>query len=245
MIVLHGGGGQGRGIQSLTKFDALADQENFIVAYPNALQRNWNDYREADNLQSDADDVGFIRALIDSLSESYTIQKVFVTGISNGGFMTYRLACDLSDKISGFAAVAATLPAGNSDVCQPGRAVPILVMNGTADPIVPYEGGTVAGNRGDIQSTEDTMAFWAANNGCAGASDPTETALPDTDPKDGTQVYVREYPGCAAPVVLYRIEGSGHTWRGAAQYLPKRIIGLASRDIDATQVIWDFFKAQM
>ncbi|MEO8611266.1 MAG: PHB depolymerase family esterase [Chloroflexota bacterium] len=243
VIALHGGGSQGGAMRALSKFDALAEQENFIVVYPDALLRNWNDDRSSEKLRSDADDVAFISALIDHLAKTYTIQKVFATGISNGGFMTFRLACELADKISAFAAVAATMPADSQQTCQPGRAVPMLVMNGTDDRVVPYEGGQVMGGRGDILSTEATVAFWAANNGCSG--NPVETLLPDLNPRDQTRVYVRTYPNGSAPVVLYRIENGGHTWPGGAQYLPVRMIGRVSRGINATQVIWDFFKAQV
>jgi polyhydroxybutyrate depolymerase len=241
VIALHGGGSQGGGMRAMSKFDALAEQENFIVVYPDALVRNWNDDRVSEKLRSDADDVAFISALIDHLAQSYRIQNVFATGISNGGFMTFRLACELPDKITAFAAVAATMPADG--VWKPRRPVPILVLNGTADRIVPYSGGQVMGGRGAILSTETTMALWAANNGCSG--DPVETLLPHLNPRDKTQVYVRSYPNGRAPVVLYRIENGGHNWPGGPQILPIRMIGRVARDINATQVIWDFFKAQV
>lgn len=241
VIALHGGGSQGGGMRAMTRFDRLAEAENFIVVYPDAQVRNWNDERISEKLRSDADDVAFIRTLIDSLAQTYHIRKVFATGISNGGFMTFRLACEAPDKIQAFAAVAATMPANH--VWRPGPPVPVLIINGTDDRVVPFEGGSVMGERGEILSTEQTVALWAANNGCTG--EPVETLLPHLNkPKDRTRVYVRTYGGGAAPVVLYRIENGGHNWPGGPQILPVRMIGHVTRDINATQVIWDFFKAQ-
>ncbi len=240
VIALHGGGGQGRGMRRLTGFDALADEKGFLVAYPDGLNRQWNDNREFIQGKTQADDVAFIKALIVSLKKQYSINRVFITGMSNGAMMTYRLACELSDQITAAAPVAGNLVKGYD--CKPSQPVPLLAINGTADPLVPYNGGMVARERGEVISTDDTMKFWATNNGCTG--DPTEEALPDIDPTDNTHVYKRTYPACTASLVLYRIQDGGHTWPGGSQYLPKRIIGPVNRDIDATHVIWDFFDAQ-
>ncbi len=240
VIALHGGGGQGRGMRRLTGFDALADEKGFLVAYPDGLNRQWNDSREFIQGRTQADDVAFIKALIASLKNQYTIDRVFVTGMSNGAMMTYRLACELSNQITAAAPVAGNLVKGYD--CKPSQPIPLLAINGTADPLVPYTGGMVARERGEVISTDDTMKFWATNNGCTG--NPSEEALPDIDPTDSTRVYKRTYPACTAPLVLYRIEDGGHTWPGGSQYLPKRIIGPVNRDIDATQLIWDFFDAQ-
>jgi len=240
VIALHGGGGQGRGMRRLTGFDALADKKGFLVAYPDGLNRQWNDSREFIQGKTQADDVAFIKLLITSLKQQYTINRVFITGMSNGAMMTYRLACELSDQLTAAAPVAGNLVKGYD--CKPANAVPLLAINGTADPLVPYNGGMVARERGEVISTEDTMKFWATNNGCSG--NPTEEALPDIDPSDNSRVYKRTYPACTAPLILYRIEGGGHTWPGGSQYLPKRLIGVVNRDIDATQLVWDFFDSQ-
>lgn len=240
VIALHGGGGQGRGMRRLTGFDALADEKGFLVAYPNGLNRQWNDNREFIQGKTQADDVAFIKALITSLKSQYSINRVFITGMSNGAMMTYRLACELSDQITAAAPVAGNLVKGYD--CKPSQPVPLLAINGTADPLVPYTGGMVARERGEVISTDDTMKFWATNNGCTG--DPTEEALPDIDITDSTRVYKRTYPTCTVPLILYYIQDGGHTWPGGSQYLPKRLIGVVNRDIDATQLIWDFFDSQ-
>ena len=240
VIALHGGGGRGRGMRSLTKFDAVADEKGFLVAYPDGINRNWNDSRDFTRNRTDADDVGFIKSLIASLKAQYTIERVFITGMSNGAMMTYRLACELSDQITAVAPVAGNLVKGYD--CKPANPVALLAINGTDDPLVPYNGGTVANDRGEVISTEDTMTFWATNNGCTG--DPSEEALPDSDPNDSSRAYKRTYPACSAPLILYRIQGGGHTWPGGSQYAPKRLIGVVNRDFDASRVIWEFFDAQ-
>jgi len=240
VIALHGSGGRGRGMRSLTQFDKLADEKGFLVAYPDGINHNWNDGRDFTKNRTQADDVGFIKALITSLKAQYNIKRVFITGMSNGAMMTYRLACELSDQITAAAPVAGNLVKGYD--CKPTQPVPLLAINGTDDPLVPYKGGMVANDRGGVISTENTMRFWATNNGCTG--DPSEAALPDIDTSDSTVAYKRTYPACSAPLILYRIQGGGHTWPGGSQYAPKRIIGPVNRDFDASQVIWEFFDAQ-
>lgn len=249
VLVLHGGGGRASGMRLMSGFDAVADDEGFIVAYPDGLERSWNDGRGSQHVaRSGADDVGFIAALIDQLVTKYSIdrQRVYVAGMSNGGMMTYRLACDLSDKIAGFAAVTANITADFARTCKPPRPVRMLMMNGTDDPIMPYQGGTVGvfgRDMGQVLSTEETVGFWTTANGCQQAL--PEQLLPDLSPMDGTRVYRTIYGGCKAggAVVFYRIQGGGHTWpkQEGGQYLPERRIGRVSRDIEAAEVIWAFF----
>ncbi len=241
LIVLHGGGGNARQIERFTGFSRLADREGFMVVYPQGINRQWNDGRSFED-SGTADDVGFIAALIDHLVAAQSVDpaRVYATGISNGGFMSYRLGCQLSDRIAGIAPVAATLSEDLAADCAPLRPLPVMMVNGTADPLVPYDGGVVSlpggRSRGQIRSAEVTAAFWAAHNGCD--STPLQAPLPD-----GSTVEISQYDGCDAPVVLYTIRNGGHTWPGAAQYLPVRLIGGTNRDMNATEAIWSFFKA--
>lgn len=247
LIVLHGGGGAGAGMRRLTDFDRVADQHGFIVVYPDGLQHQWNDGRgSGQRMRTTADDVKFISALIDHLSTRYSIDtnRVYVTGMSNGGFMTYRLACDLSDRIAGFAAVTANISADCAQNCRPTRPVRMLIMNGTDDPIMPYRGGSVGVfglQLGAVISTEETAKFWANACGCTEAKERT---LPDAVPQEGTGVSITEFtsPTGTGAVVLYSIQGGGHTWPrpSGGQYLPQRRIGRVSREIDASEVIWAF-----
>jgi polyhydroxybutyrate depolymerase len=250
LIVLHGGGGTPEGMVKLTKnrFNELADSSDCFVAYPAGLGRSWNDFRDDAKGYAHSehiDDVGFISALIDKLAADYSIDKnrIFATGISNGGFMSLRLACELSGKIRGIAAVAATNPSDQNARCAPNRPVNVMIINGTDDPIVPYNGGVVTllgSSRGTVTSTDDTVRFWARSNRCPDS--PAVEDLPDSDPGDNTRVKKLSYGPCGgARVVLYRIEGGGHTWPGGLQYLFRRLIGYTSRDINACDRIWDFF----
>lgn len=246
VFVLHGGGGTGRQIEPFTGFSTLADRYGFLAVYPDAVDRNWNDGRSAQSIRPQRegiDDVAFFSAMIDALSQEYAIdpKRIFATGISNGGFMSQLLAARLADRFDAIAAVAAGMAPAVAEEFRPMEPVSVLVMNGTDDPLVPYHGGNVAGNRGKTIDNAEIIRKWASYDRCADG--PAIVALPDTDPSDGTRVKRTAYSRCAreTEVVLYTIEGGGHTWPGGVQYLPQRIIGRVSRDINATQVIWEFF----
>jgi polyhydroxybutyrate depolymerase len=251
VMALHGGGGSAEKMNKLTNggLNLLADQQGFIVVYPQGVDKHWNDGRKTIN-ETNADDVGFLSTLIDHLAAEYNIdtQRVYATGISNGGFMSFRLACELSDKISAIAPVTAALSTDLAPTCSPSQPVSILLINGTDDPLVPWEGGEIEvgrHKRGKVLSTADTIEFWAAQNHCA--TSPIITQEPDSDPNDGTQVRRESRKWCdnGTEVVLYAIEGGGHTWPGGWQYLPERIVGKTSRDIDANQIIWRFFQTKV
>jgi len=250
VIVLHGGGGNGAGMVKLTGFNAVSDREGFIVVYPDGIDRHWNDGRGVEWYRAhtqDIDDVGFISALIDELSRKLNIdaKRVYATGISNGGMMSYRLGCELSDRIAAIAAVAASLAVNKVKEWSPTRPIPVMIIAGTADPLVPWNGGDIRyGERiyGTVLSVPETVEFWVEKNGCTAR--PVVRRLPDSDPADGTVVRREAYSGCkdGAEVVLYAVEGGGHTWAGGLQYLPERIIGKTSREFSASEVIWQFFK---
>jgi polyhydroxybutyrate depolymerase len=252
LIVLHGGGGTAKGVVKLTRqrFNELSDIDGFYVAYPSGLGKSWNDFRDDSKTYAGThavDDVGFIAALITRLAAEYPIDagRVFAAGISNGGLMSYRLACSLP-AVRGIAAVAATHPAGQEGKCTLFRPVSVMVINGTEDPIIPYDGGDIrllGIKRGRVVSTEETVRFWVRYNKCRGGGE--EEPLPDSDPGDGTRVKKISYNACdgGTRVILYRIEGGGHTWPGGWHYTLSRFIGLTSRDFNACDEIWNFFKA--
>ncbi len=242
LMVLHGSAGSGEDMMTVTQrgFERLADKEKFVVVYPDALERRWNDQGGT------VDDVGFLLAIVDKLAGDGLVDKnrVYVTGISNGGMMAQRLACEQADRIAGIATVAGGMPSGLAGTCKPARALPVLVIHGTEDPIVPWGGGAVAGFEefGKVLSARDTAGFWAANNQCGTSG--VIAAEPDRDPKDGTRVKLEVFASCpaGAAVKLAAIEGGGHTWPGGYQYLPERFIGRTSQDVDANTMIWTFFK---
>lgn len=249
VVALHGGGGTATQMMSFSRFNAIAAREGFAVAYPQGTNRRWNDGRVFRGRgETDADDVAFVRAVVADIAAKGTPldrRHIFGTGISNGGFMSFRLACDAADLFAAVAPVTATMPADLGPRCAPSAPVGVLVINGTADPLVPYAGGHVRAMfslRGEIWPTDRTIAFWAKRNACEGA--PIVRALPDRDSGDGSRVIELDYARCAGPRVrLLRIEGGGHTWPGGTQYLPAAWIGTVNRDIDASEEIWRFFKA--
>ncbi len=251
IVALHGGGSEAKETPPLSGLSRLSDREGFIVVYPEGIQGSWNDGREdpevpAQRLQ--VDDVGFITAVIDDVSRDYAVdpRRVYATGISNGGFMSHRLGCELSGRIAAIAPIVATMPEALK--CRPGRAVPVVMFVGDADPLVPYEGGHIQTGFGRqrpsvILSAQVTAWFWAVNNGCNLAS-VAFSSLPDNDKTDGVRVRREAFDGCRdnADVVLYVMEGGGHVWPGGPQYLPQVIIGRATHDIDASEMAWAFFK---
>ena len=242
LMVLHGSAGSGEDMMTETQrgFERLADKEKFVVVYPDALERRWNDQGGT------VDDVGFLLAIVDKLVADGLVDKnrIYVAGISNGGMMAQRLACEQADRIAGIATVAGGLPEPLQATCKPARALPVLVIHGTEDPIVPWSGGAVAGfeDFGKVLSARETAKFWAANNRCGDGG--VIAAEPDRDPKDGTRVKMEVFASCpaGAAVKLAAVEGGGHTWPGGYQYLPERFIGRTSQDVDANMLIWDFFK---
>jgi polyhydroxybutyrate depolymerase len=249
VLVFHGGRGDGAGVERLTGFDALADREGFLVAYPDGVGKQWNDGREVadfETFREHVDDVAFVSALIDAIAKAHPMdaKRVFATGISNGGLFSHYLAARLSHRVAAIAPVAGGIAEPFRASFKPERPVSVLMMNGTEDPLVPYGGGGVAGGKhGSVIDTDEAARLWIAADGCA--KDPATETLSDRDPKDGCRVVRSRWSGGrdGAEVVLYKFEGGGHTWPGGAQYLPKLLIGRVCRDVDATKVIWDFFKA--
>jgi polyhydroxybutyrate depolymerase len=251
VIVLHGGGGKIKSMIRLTRgrFNTLADRDGFLVAYPAGADHHWNDGRGVPFIQAQAeniDDVKFIGALIDACILRYQADpaRVYVTGISNGAMMAHRLAVDLSARIAAVAAVAGSLPEKRYDAVPQGP-VPVLVINGTSDPLVPWGGGEIRAGRqrhGTVVSVEKTVDYWVRHNQCI--APPQTGPLPDQDPADGTVTTVTTWRNaqelCA--VALYTVQDGGHTWPGGRQYLPQRYVGKTCRDFDAAEVIWDFFK---
>ena len=256
VIALHGKGGEGESMILVTRrgFNDLADSEGFVVVYPDGIGKGWNDGRMDEESNDRAhkeniDDVGFISELIDRMIKDYNInpKRVYVTGISNGAIMSYRLACELSSKITAIAPVDGNIPYLLSDDCVPSRPVSVLAINNVDDPLVPFEGGEIWGHfhrvkLGKVLSVNESIGFWVRRNKCSKV--PLINQEPDRDPSDGTRVLRKEFKKGmgGTEVILYKIDGGGHTWPGGLQYLPAWLIGKTSRDIDANQVIWTFFK---
>ncbi len=244
VLVLHGGHGSGEKVARVTAFADAADRHGFVAVFPDAVGTHWNDGRGQPG--ETADDVGFLSALAADLAREFELdrRRVYATGISNGGMMALRLGAEATELFAAIACVAASIPEPVFRKRRPSAPLPVLIINGDADPVVPWEGGEVrvqSNVLGRVVSTEEMVRFWVEHNGCAPA--PEIAWLPDADPHDGMRVRVETYRGGAddARVTLYVVEGGGHAWPGGEQYLPDWVIGKTARDIDATEDIWRFF----
>lgn len=249
VLVLHGGGGNAKQMVKFSKFDNTADKGTFIAVYPEGYKRNWSDGRIGDELPVKRDDVKFISMLLDTLLVKYNIDttRIFATGISNGGFFSIYLAYKLSNRILAIAPLCASIPENLKDEFVPQNPVSIMLINGTDDKLVKYNGGSVGfreGYRGKSISTDESIRIWVRNNGCS--TTPTEEKMPDIDKDDdcNAEKYAYSDGKNLSEVVLIKIKGGGHTWPGHVQYLPKFIVGSVCRDFDANDVIWEFFKNQ-
>ncbi len=242
VVALHGGGGSGLQMERSTRFSDLADKEMFLVAYPDGIDHQWNDGRE--EIGATSDDVGFLKAMIGDIEKQTTIdaKHIFVTGMSNGAAMTSRMACEASDVVRAIGVVSNTMKASMLDSCKPVRPIPVVEIHGVDDPVVPYEGGEIKilmRHRGKVISTRQYSEFWAKTNGCK--PNPERKDLPQiTD--DGTSVIKDEFQKCEAPVVFYSIRGGGHAWPSGVGHIRIVNVGKTSYQINATKVIWTFFK---
>ncbi|MGQ9897270.1 MAG: alpha/beta hydrolase family esterase [Acidobacteriota bacterium] len=250
VFVLHGGGGaNAQTVASRTKMNVIADREDFVVIYPAGIDGQWNDgrgmtfRRPKDN--SDIDDVGFISSLIDRLVKQGVADshRIYVMGLSNGGMMTYRLGIEIGHKLAAIASVIANMPV---KISRQKASVPlsVLIMNGTADPMVPWNGGSVrilGKEYGEVLSTDQTVQFWVS---AAGLPYQTKTEYLDDVAHDGCTVEVDRYAAGSRQieVVLYQIRGGGHNLPGGNTPDRPYLLGSKCMDINGVEVIWAFFK---
>ncbi|MBI4867451.1 MAG: polyhydroxybutyrate depolymerase [Candidatus Wallbacteria bacterium] len=241
VLDFHGGGGSASGARRGTNMDRTSERGGFLAVYPDGTGRfarrmlTWNaGYCCGYAQKQGVDDVGFTAALLDDLARFFRVdaKRVYATGLSNGGLMSYRLACELPERIAAIASVAG--PMGVED-CRPGRPVPVMHIHGTADQNAPYEGGVGAHSitRLPHRSVAWTLARWRELNRCAGA------------PKIETKGRVRTESWTPSPggaeIVLITIEGGGHVWPGGAPLLPRFVVGEDVAGFDAAATIWGFF----
>lgn len=261
VFLLHGGEGNAASFLEQTNMTAKADAESFILVAPNALDGNWNDQRGNTNKIGDAaaveviDDVGFLQALVADISVNYSVDedRIYSTGISNGAFMTQRLACDAPGLLAAIAPVAGPMIEGMVDSCPQPSSVPVIGIQGTEDPFVPIEDGDGipdmprmlqrSGVPQTPMSLPEMFSFWTDVNGCSTNVSPQ--TIPDRV-GDGTTVDVYQFNNCASgnPVSYYIVHGAGHSWPPATDVVSPRMVtmvGGVSSNIDANDVIWDFF----
>ena len=232
VLVLHGGGQSPESAEQMSGMSAKADQGKFLAVYPSGTGRfsrmpTWNSGACCSYaMEHNVDDVAFLRALIKKLEQDYSVdsKRIFFTGISNGGMMSYRAACEMSDIIAAVAPVE-----GSQDLdCRPANPVSVAVFHGTADRLVPFNGGTTPFQLGSKRSdtpVADTVIFWVKQDGCSHSAAHSETKILHTD----------VYSSCknGTGVTLYAIQGGHHAWPGTH---------ISGNDIPATDLIWTFFE---
>ena len=235
VLNLHGRGSNGLEQALYTEMSAVADTAGFAVCYPDGLGREWN---VGWSFGSRADDLGFLTRLIDTLQATYGFDaaRTYSCGMSNGGFMSYVLACERPGRIAAIASVTGGMLPTRRERCDPELPVPVLQVHGTADPIVRYGGGS-----GVNEAIEATVAGWAAINGCDG--EPVVTDVPDAA-DDGFTTERLTYGGCegGAEVQLLRVAGGRHTWPGAAIEIDPVGGGGTTYDFSATEEVWSFLR---
>lgn len=247
VFVFHGGGGTGLRMERWLKFTDLARRDKFIAVYPDGIGNNWNDGRETvvnSAHKEKVDDLSFVIRMIDEISAGYSVdpKRFFATGPSNGGIFSHFIGAQLADKFAAIAPVIGGIADPFHKDFSPSEPVSVLIIQGTKDKLVPYDGGTIGRNRGRVISTAKAIEMWTNANKTD--RKPVTGSLPDVDRDDGCTVdtFLWRNGRNETEVSLYKLNGGGHTWPGGSQYAPRFIVGEVCRDFDATKVIWEFFK---
>ncbi len=225
VLNMHGLGSSAIEQYVYSQFHLEADVKGFIVVYPDAINNSWDIFG--------ATDVNFLKHLIDTIRENYsTTDCLFSMGMSQGGFMSYKLTCEFPYEISAIASVTGNMITPWQTSCAGTDPTPVMQFHGTADAVVPYNGTF------GIPPIEETMAWWVNENDCNPA--PSFTALPDIDPNDGSTAEEFAYGDCdeESNVIFYKIINGSHTWPGA---FPIPSFGVTNQDIHASSTIADFF----
>ncbi|WP_430906631.1 alpha/beta hydrolase family esterase [Maribacter sp. 2-571] len=257
VMLLHGNKSNNDEILGLTNVTApykiwlnIAEQENIILVVPNGSKgstgdNGWNDCRSDSQGNPTSNDVLFASTLIDFVLTEYQANpdRVFVMGTSNGGQMAFRLAQELPEKLTAFAAIAAAKPL-NTKCANGTTPISALIVNGTADPILPYEGGTMLGNRGEVHSAAETVQYWINRNSTE--TTPITSAIEDTDTTDNCTItkYLYHNGTNNTEVAFYEVLGGGHTEPSKAERygsLFKLAVKEQNGDIEIAHEVWKFF----
>ncbi|MFZ0820951.1 MAG: hypothetical protein WAM91_12840 [Candidatus Acidiferrales bacterium] len=270
VLALHGLDGDGRVMARVSHLDETADRFGFIVVYPNANEGRWTvldprnqvgvgrrpgifDFprlgrgrEEREPGGEPINDTLYFDAVLDKLESEYRVDdsRIYATGLSDGGFMVFRLGCDMAHRFAAIATVAATLPFSLSGTCAnwAWRSVPLLMINGTSDPIIDYRGRPGLDVRFPLLSAKETLKVWSKMNGCG--NKPVRSTLPPRA-SGGMETEIDTYNDCkeGGDVILYSVVKGGHTWPGGDPYMPERRAGATSNDLNAGEAIWQFFAA--
>ena len=253
VINIHGYTMSGEGQMNVTRMNALADSEHFLVAYPNGstvinkishlkntlpppgLGFHVGGPKEKQFYSPGRlDEVDFISRLIDDIAANHKVdeQRIYATGYSNGAMLSTILAAELGHRIAAIAAVGGTIP--TSRTLKASRAVPVLFIHGTADSLALYD------QESNMLTVPKLIQYWVNQNNCAGT--PTVEQLPDLDKEDKSKVELLTWQNCAQPVKHLKIINGGHHWPGKYNSLPFPILGNFNKDIDTNVEVWNFFK---
>jgi polyhydroxybutyrate depolymerase len=250
VIALHGMLQSADGMDSYLGLNLVADRENFTVVYPYGLGNAWKDGRNPALRMTfwspPGDDVEFLSKLVQTLVEQQIADpgRIYLVGLSNGGYMTYRMACERSDLFAAFATLSATVPTTYRTSCKPSRAVPVLMINGTADMIVPFYGNSLPGVM-SLYPVMYTAKLFAELDGCSNAA---ESAVPSHGSGGATSVTLIYWSNCRdrSAVVLFRVNNGGHQspsiGPGRETPMATRMLGMRNHDIDAAEEVWAFFR---
>lgn len=236
VISLHGFAEWPAHQMELSGWNTLAEENGFIVVYPSGsgFPKRWR-ISETGTPSDPTIDVQLISDLIDQLKQEYNIDlwRVYANGLSNGGGMSFLLACELSEQIAAIGSVSGAYLFSLED-CHPSRPVPLIAFHGTADQIVPYYGGPSSSFDHPFPLVPEWIEAWAERNGCS---------LTPNELLGQGEVSGIRYTHCQqkAEVIFYTVDGGGHSWPGR-EPLPKWIVGHTTQDIDATRVMWEFFR---
>jgi polyhydroxybutyrate depolymerase len=264
VVLLHGGTQSMRELfaaraGATRAWPEIAEREGFLLIVPNGTNvvtgdtrgddQSWNDLRPADaDRKSSADDVGFIVQLLDEMAREHRIdpRRTYVTGASNGGMMAYRLLVEVPERFAAAATFIAVLPADLSGIEPPAMPTPLLISNGTADPLVRWAGGPIRGRRTTMMSVADNLDWWIRANR-ADRQAAREEPLPDASADDGCRLTKTLYPPTpdGAPVLFLKVEGGGHALPSRGHRLPdtfivRRLIGPLCRDAEGADIAWEF-----
>ncbi len=236
VLNLHGYSSNAGQQMVYSDFYNISEEEGFILIHPEGtIDSSGFQFWNSGDI-SDIDDVGFISSLIDTVAAQYNIntERVYSMGMSNGGFMSYRLACELSDKIAAIASVTGSMSETQITSCTPTNPIPVMQIHGTADPTVLYDGNDLWG----ISSIEDVISYWVNFNECD--IEAIFNSIPDLIPMDlcTAEHYVYPNGNNGSSVELYKIINGGHTWPGAGFPL---VGNNTNQDINASEKIWEFF----
>ena len=227
----HGYGSNALEQEFYSGMNQVADTAQFIVCYPDGINNAWN---VGWAFGSTADDVSFTSAMIDEFFIKYGIDKnrVYSCGMSNGGFMSYTLACRLNDRIAAIASVTGSMIPNGINTCEPERAVPVMEIHGTSDGTVNYNGTPLI-----AAPIPSVLKFWQENNGCD--QSPIIEQVPNINTSDNTTSEKWTYTNCkdGSQLLHFKVNGGGHTWPGALIS-----IGVTSQDFNASVEIWKFFR---